>query len=64
MSEKAPIPPLQSSPAGQNGAFDPHFYQFLLSLQRQITKLQTENTALKAALNEVRQNPTTTYPAI
>lgn len=59
-----PLPPLQSPPATSFGSFDPLFYAFLKSLLRRVDVLEAQNTALKVALNEVRQNPTTVYPGI
>lgn len=59
-----PLPSIQSGPSVAPGAFDPHFYAFLKGLLARIAALETQNAALIAALNEVRTDPTTVYPAI
>lgn len=60
-----PPPSAATSPvAGETRPFDPVFYNFLLALLAVVAEQQTQIEALRVGLNEARQNPSTTYPAI
>jgi hypothetical protein len=60
-----PLPSAQTSPvAGEPRPFDPVFYNFLAALLAAVGEQQTQIEALRVGLNEARQNPAATYPAI
>ena len=61
----APLPSPVTSPVDERAAaYDRNFYAFLQAQARALAEAQAQIETLRLALNEARQNPTTTYPAV
>lgn len=61
----SPLPSPATSPAlGSNQQFDPVFYAYLKALEAVVSEQASHIETLRVALNEARQNPTTTYSPV